>query len=99
MFLDIACFLGGLKISTIYRAWSGDYLHPKFGLRKLQERSLMEEVEGGILYIHDQLRDMGQNIAMELPTMNRFIWKSNKPNFFLQKDEVVTILFQSYNLF
>ncbi len=32
MFLDIACFFGGLKINTIYRAWSGDYLHPKFGL-------------------------------------------------------------------
>jgi hypothetical protein len=29
--------------------------------------------------------------------MNRFIWKSNKSNFLLQKDEVVTILFQSYN--
>jgi hypothetical protein len=40
---------------------------------------------------------MGQNIAMELPIMNRFIWKSNKPNFFLQKDEVVIILFQPYN--
>jgi hypothetical protein len=40
---------------------------------------------------------MGQNIAMELPIMNRFIWKSNKPNFFLQKDEVITILFQSCN--
>jgi energy-coupling factor transporter ATP-binding protein EcfA2 len=36
MFLDIACFLGGLKISTIYRVWSGDYLHPKFGLQNLQ---------------------------------------------------------------
>jgi hypothetical protein len=40
---------------------------------------------------------MGQNIAMELPIMNRFIWKSNMSNFILQKDEVVTILFQSYN--
>jgi hypothetical protein len=40
---------------------------------------------------------MGQNIAMELPIMNRFIWKSNKSNLSLQKDEVVTILFQSYN--
>ncbi len=40
---------------------------------------------------------MGQNIAMEHPIMNRFIWKSNKSNFLLQKDEVVTILFQSYN--
>jgi len=40
---------------------------------------------------------MDQIIAMELPIMNQFIWKSNKSNFFLQKDEVLTILFQSYN--
>ncbi|CAK9278118.1 unnamed protein product, partial [Sphagnum jensenii] len=92
MFLDIACFFGGLRINTIHRAWSGDYLHPKFGLRKLQERSLIEEAEGGILYIHDQLRDMGRKIATELPIMNRFVWKSNQSNqsnYFLQKDEVV----------
>jgi hypothetical protein len=97
MFLDIACFLGGLKISTICRVWNGDYLYPKLTLQNLQHRSLIQWVEGGILYIHKPLRDMGQNIAMELPIMNRFIWKSNNPNFFLQKDEVVTILFQSYN--
>ncbi|CAN5962451.1 unnamed protein product, partial [Sphagnum jensenii] len=89
MFLDIACFLGGLKISTICRIWSGDYLHPKSGLQNLQHRSLIQRGAGGILYIQEQLRDMGQNIAMELPIMNRFIWKSNKSNFLLQKDEVV----------
>jgi hypothetical protein len=93
MFLDIACFLGGLKISTICRAWSGDYLDPKFGLQILQHRSLIEWIEGGILYIHEQLQDMGQNIAHELPIMNRFIWKSNQSNYFLQKDEVVIILY------
>jgi energy-coupling factor transporter ATP-binding protein EcfA2 len=97
MFLDIACFLGGLKISTICRVWSGNYLYPKFDLQNLQDRSLIQWVEGEILYIHEQLRDMGQNIAMEYPLMNRFIWKSNTSNFFLQKDEVVTILFQSCN--
>jgi energy-coupling factor transporter ATP-binding protein EcfA2 len=97
MFLDIACFFGGLKISTICRAWNGDYLDRKFGLQILQHRSLVEWIEGGILYIHEQLQDMGQNIAMELPIMNRFIWKSNQSNYFLQKDEVVIILFQSYN--
>ncbi len=97
MFLDIACFLGGLKISTICRMSSGDYLHPKLTLQNLQHRSLIQSMEGEILYTHEQLRDMGQNIAMELPIMNRFIWKSNKSNFFLQKDEVVTILFQPYN--
>jgi hypothetical protein len=82
-----------LKISTICRAWSGDYLQPKFELHNLQHRSLIQWAEGGNLYVHEQLQDMGQNIAMELPIMNRFIWKSNKPNLFLQKDEVVTILF------
>jgi len=97
MFLDIACFLGGLKISTICRVWNGDYLNPKFELQNLQHRSLVQCAEDGILYIHEQLRNMGQNIAMELPIMNQFIWKSNKSNFFLQNDEVVTILFQSYN--
>jgi hypothetical protein len=97
MFLDIACFFGGLKINTICRVWSRDYLHPKFRLQNLQHRSLIQWIEGGILYIHEQLRDMGQNIAMEPPIMNRFIWKSNQSNYFLQKDEVVIILFQSYN--
>jgi energy-coupling factor transporter ATP-binding protein EcfA2 len=95
MFLDIACFLGGLKLSTICRMWNRDE-HPYVALQNLQHRSLIEWAEGGILHIHDQLRDMGQNIAMEPPIMNRFIWKSNKSNLFLRKDEVVTILFQSY---
>jgi hypothetical protein len=97
MFLDIACFLGGLKKSTLCRVWSGDYLHPNFELQNLQHKSLIQWTKGGILDIHEQLQDMGQNIAMEFPIINRFIWKSNKPNFFLQKDEVVTILFQSCN--
>jgi hypothetical protein len=97
MFLDIACFLGGLKINTICRVWNGDYLHPKFALQNLQHRSLIQRANGGILYIHDQLRDMGQNIAMELPITNRFIWKSDEPKKNLQKDEVVTILFQFCN--
>jgi energy-coupling factor transporter ATP-binding protein EcfA2 len=70
MFLDIACFFGGLKVNTICRAWNGDYLDPKFGLQILQHRSLIEWTKGGILYIHEQLRNMGQNIVLELPIMN-----------------------------
>jgi hypothetical protein len=42
MFLDIACFLGGLKISTICWMWNGDYLNPKFELQNLQHRSLVQ---------------------------------------------------------
>ncbi|CAK9202546.1 unnamed protein product [Sphagnum troendelagicum] len=89
MFLDIACFLGGLKINTICRVWNGDYENPEFELQNLQHRSLIEWAEGGILYMHEQLRDMGQNIAMEPLIMNRFIWKSNYSKLSFQKDEVV----------
>ncbi len=39
---------------------------------------------GRSLYMHEQLRDMGQNIATEV-TMSRFIWK---PNISLQKNQV-----------
>jgi len=79
MFLDIACFWGGLKLNTICRVWSGNYSHPKFGLQNLQQRSLIQWKEGGLLYIHEQL---GRNIAMKLP-MNRCIWISNESNYFL----------------
>jgi hypothetical protein len=96
MFLDIACFLDGMKISRIHRVWNGNYLDRKFELQNLQHRSLVQLGEDGTLYIHEQLRDMGRKIAMDL--MNRFIWKSNESNFLLPKPEVVTILFQSYNL-
>ncbi len=41
MFLDITCFLGGLKINTICQVWSGDYLNPKFELQNLQHSSLV----------------------------------------------------------
>jgi len=58
--------------------WNGNYLNPKFELQNLQHRSLIELAEDGILYIHEQLQDIIQNIAMELPIMNRFIWKSNE---------------------
>jgi hypothetical protein len=92
MFLDIVCFLGGLKISTMCRVWNGEYLYPKSGLQILQDRSLIQRVEGEIVHIHGQLRSMGRYIAMEYPLMNRFIWKSNTSNCFLQKAKVITIL-------
>jgi len=34
--------------------WSGNYLYPNFDLQNLQDRSLIQWVEGEILYIHEQ---------------------------------------------
>jgi hypothetical protein len=53
-------------------------------LQNLKDRSLIKWAKNGSLYMHEQLRDMGQNIAMEV-TMNHFIWK---PNISLQNNQV-----------
>jgi hypothetical protein len=85
MFLDIVCFFVGFKKSTICRVyWNGnDSSSPTLMLQNMKDRYLIKWVEDGNLYMHEQLRDMGQNIATK--TMNRFIWK---PNISLQNNQV-----------
>jgi len=89
MFLDIACFFNGFKKNTFCRVWSGDNSSPMLGLQNLKDRSLIKWAKDGVLYMHEQLQDMGQNIAMEVP-MSRFIWKPKKEKKNLQKNEVRT---------
>jgi hypothetical protein len=86
MFLDIACFFIGFKKSTLCRVYqNGDNSwSPLIMLQNLKDRSLIKCAEDGGLYMHEQLQDMGRNIATEV-TMSRFIWK---PNIFLQKKQV-----------
>ncbi|CAM6020720.1 unnamed protein product [Sphagnum balticum] len=86
MFLDIACFLVGFNKSTLCRVyWNGDdSCSHMLVLQNLKERSLIKWAEDGGLYMHEQLQDMGRNIAMEV-TMNRFIWK---PNIYLRNNQV-----------
>jgi hypothetical protein len=86
MFLDIACFLVGFNESTLHRVyWNGDdSSSPMLGLQNLKDRSLIKWAKDGGLYMHEQLQDMGRNIAMEV-AMNRFIWK---PNIYLQNNQV-----------
>jgi energy-coupling factor transporter ATP-binding protein EcfA2 len=86
MFLDIACFFIGFEKYTLCRVYpNGDHSpSPKLILKNLEDRSLIKWVEDGGLYMHEQLRDMGRNIANEV-TMSRFIWK---PNISLQNNQV-----------
>jgi hypothetical protein len=84
MFLDIACFFVGFQKSSFCRVyWNGDDSWMLI-LQNLKDRSLIKWAEDGSLYMHEQLRDMGQNIATEV-IMSRFIWK---PNISLQKNQV-----------
>ncbi len=64
-------------------------------LQNLKDRSLIKWVKNGGLYMHEQLRNMGWNIATKV-TMSQFIWK---PNISLQKNQVLaTCLIQSYGI-
>jgi hypothetical protein len=63
-------FFGWFETKYDLLSWNGDYLNSKFELQNLQHRFLVQWGEDGILYVHEQLRDMGQNIAMELPIMS-----------------------------
>jgi hypothetical protein len=92
-------FLGGLKISTISLSVEWKLFIPKVTLQNLQHKYLIQRVEGGILYKHEQSRDMGQNIAMELPVMNCFIWKSNIQISFYKKMRLSPYYFNLMILF
>jgi energy-coupling factor transporter ATP-binding protein EcfA2 len=78
MFLDIACFFVGFNKNTFCRVyWNGDdSSSPMLRLQNLKDRSLIKWAKDGGLYMHEQLRDMGRNIATKV-TMSRFIWKPN----------------------
>jgi hypothetical protein len=84
MFLDVACFFVGFKKITFDRVYSDgdDSSNLKQIFKNLEDRSLIKWAKDGDLYMHEQLRDMGRNIAMEV-TMSRFIWK---PNIYLQNN-------------
>ncbi|KAH8947060.1 hypothetical protein BDL97_11G020300 [Sphagnum fallax] len=85
MFLDIACFFYGYETNTIFRI--GTYRSPILGLRNLEDRSLVKITEDGYLNMHEQLKDMGQKIAMEQRSQI-FIWNPEKPNYFSANKEV-----------
>jgi len=95
MFLDIACFFYGYETNTIFRI--GTYRSPILGLRNLEDRSLVKITEDGYLNMHEQLKDMGQKIAMEQRSQI-FIWNPEKPNYFSANKEVSYML-TSFNQF
>jgi len=63
MFLDIACYFGGLKEIIALRIW--DSKSSTLELQNLKDRSLVKVNTDGNLIMHDQLRDMGRKFAIE----------------------------------
>eukprot|EP00253_Pinus_taeda_P015666 PITA_15666 len=69
IFLDIACFFIGEDRDTATRVWDGSNSEGLLGLWKLENRCLVEVDGENCLRMHDQLRDLGRDIAEDLETI------------------------------
>jgi hypothetical protein len=94
MFLDIACYLGGLKEITALRIW--DSKSSTLELQNLKDRSLVKVNKDGNLIMHDQLRDMGRKFAIQ-EEKNR-IWDP-ETNLQTLHEQKVIIISSNYYLF
>jgi hypothetical protein len=93
MFLDIACYFGGLKELIALRIWDSD--SSTLELQNLKDRSLVKVKEDGNLSIHDQLRDMGRKFAIQ-EEKNR-IWDP-ETNLQILHEQKVTSRLQGLSL-
>ncbi|XP_039156354.1 disease resistance protein RPV1-like [Eucalyptus grandis] len=78
IFLDIAChFIGCCKDIVVY-FWDASKLFPEATVEVLQNMSLIKIGEDNILWMHDQLRDLGREIVRQESEMNiekqRWVW-------------------------
>ncbi|XP_042483625.1 disease resistance protein RPV1-like [Macadamia integrifolia] len=65
IFLDIACFFGGMDKNIACYIWRGCDFYPETGIDVLCLKSLVKIGENNELRIHDQLRDLGREIVRQ----------------------------------
>jgi hypothetical protein len=94
MFLDIACYFGGVKEIIALRIWDSD--SSTLELQNLKDRSLVKVKEDGNLSIHDQLRDMGRKFAIQ-KEKNRICNLETNFKYFHEQKVIITL--SNYYLF
>jgi predicted ATPase len=94
MFLDIACYFGGLKEIIALRIWDSE--SSTLELQNLKDRFLVKVNTYGNLIMHDQLRDMGRKFAIQ-EEKNR-IWDP-ETNLQILHEQKVIITTSNYFLF
>ncbi|KAI6686497.1 hypothetical protein NL676_032410 [Syzygium grande] len=84
VFLDIACFFVQMKMTredAIY-VLRGCGLNPEITIKVLTAKSLLKIIEDGILWMHDQIRDMGREIVQREnyghPSRRSRLWDRNE---------------------
>jgi Leucine-rich repeat (LRR) protein len=78
MFLDIACFFIGEDRDTAIRVWDASGWKGSLGLRKLEDRFLVEIDSKYRIRMYDPLRHLGKDLAEEEPTGCELrVWRHN----------------------
>ncbi|KAI3433088.1 ADP-ribosyl cyclase/cyclic ADP-ribose hydrolase [Psidium guajava] len=84
VFLDIACFFVQTKMTREDATYvlRGCNLNPEITIKVLIDKSLVKVTEDDILWMHDQIRDMGREIIQrenyEYPSMRSRLWDRNE---------------------
>ncbi|XP_039165102.1 disease resistance protein RPV1-like [Eucalyptus grandis] len=98
IFLDIACFLAGQDKSYPYYMWDDCGFFPNEGIDVLVLRSLVKIEGNNLLWMHDQLKDLGRSIVYDEnckdPRKGYRMWLNSKgPHIAQQKKGTDTAAF------
>ncbi|XP_057846334.2 disease resistance protein Roq1-like [Cryptomeria japonica] len=75
IFMDISCFFGGREQSIAEEAWEASGWNCQHALKSLRDKCLVEERDiSSHLRIHDHLRDLGREMALDLSPPHR-LWR------------------------
>eukprot|EP01018_Ginkgo_biloba_P022617 Gb_35111 [translate_table: standard] len=83
IFLDIACFFGGVEKSLVLRIWDG--WRGLCGFKTLEYKCLVETDDKNCIKMHDHLRDLGRGIANELVESPCRLWNEAIANKFVKE--------------
>ncbi|KAI3407447.1 uncharacterized protein J3R85_020989 [Psidium guajava] len=80
IFLDIACYFIGEEVMHPHYMWKACEFFPKSGVLVLVHLSLVKIVDDDILWMHDQLRDLGREIVrsecLQISGKQSRLWRS-----------------------
>ncbi|XP_059644291.1 disease resistance protein L6-like [Cornus florida] len=65
IFLDIACLFVGMDKTYLFYMWDACGYHPEIEINVLCLMSLVKMEDDNVLWMHDQLRDLGRDIVRQ----------------------------------
>lgn len=90
IFLDVACFFIGEEKSVAIAVWDGSRWNGKHSWEVLENKCLVEVDKSNQIKMHDQLRDLGKDIAKGRSPFR--VWSTQQITN-IQKQDTVSLIF------